>query len=45
MGKLLVAPKFEAPIAPRSLGRRPHLTTAGNTAVAKDIAAHFDELQ
>jgi hypothetical protein len=44
-GLVFVAPKFEAPNCAAFSGGGPHLTTAGNTAVAKDIAAHFDELQ
>ena len=44
-GLVYVAPKFEAPSCAAFSGGGPHLTTAGNTAVAKDIAAHFDDLQ
>jgi hypothetical protein len=44
-GLVFVAPKFEAPNCAAFSGGGPHLTTAGNTAVAKDIAAHFDDLQ
>jgi hypothetical protein len=44
-GLVYVTPKFEAPNCAAFSGGGPHLTTAGNTAVAKDIAAHFDDLQ
>jgi hypothetical protein len=44
-GLVFVAPKFEAPNCAAFSGGGPHLTTAGNTAVAKDIAAHFDDFQ
>ena len=44
-GLVYVAPKFEAPNCAAFSGGGPHLTTPGNTAVAKDIAAHFDDLQ
>ena len=44
-GLVFVAPKFEAPNCAAFSGGGPHLTPAGNTAVAKDIAAHFDDLQ
>lgn len=42
---VFVTPKFEAPSCAAFNGGGPHLTTAGNAAVAKDIAAHFDGLQ
>jgi hypothetical protein len=42
---VFVAPKFEAPNCAAFSGGGPHLTTPGNTAVAQDIAAHFDDLQ
>lgn len=40
-----VAPKFEAPNCAAFSGGGPHLTTAGNTAVAKTISAAFVNLQ
>ena len=42
---VFVAPQFEAPNCAAFSGGGPHLTTAGNTTVAKDIATHFDDLQ
>ena len=36
---VFVAPKFEAPNCAAFSGGEPHLTTAGNTAVAKLIGA------
>jgi hypothetical protein len=44
-GLVFVAPKFEAPSCAAFNGGGPHLTSAGNTAVAKDIAASFAHLQ
>jgi hypothetical protein len=44
-GLVFVAPQFEAPSCGAFSGGGPHLTTAGNTAVARDIAAHFDDFQ
>jgi hypothetical protein len=44
-GLVFVAPKFEAANCAAFNGGGPHLTTPGNTAVAKDIAAHFVDLQ
>jgi hypothetical protein len=41
---VFVAPKFEAPNCAAFSGGGPHLTTAGNTAVAKTIAAYFANL-
>ena len=38
---VFVAPKFEAPNCAAFSGGGPHLTTAGNTAVAKLISAAF----
>lgn len=40
-GLVHVAPKFEAASCSAFNGGGPHLSTAGNTAVAKDIAAAF----
>src|SRR4029079_15729100 len=42
---VFVAPKFEAPNCAAFSGGGPHLTTAGNTAVAKMISAAFVNLQ
>ncbi|MES1185331.1 MAG: hypothetical protein ABUL60_16080 [Myxococcales bacterium] len=42
---VFVAPKFEAPNCAAFNGGGPHLTTAGNTAVAKVVAAYFADLQ
>jgi hypothetical protein len=42
---VFVAPKFEAPNCASFSGGGPHLTTAGNTAVAKLISAAFVNLQ
>jgi len=42
---VFVAPKFEAANCAAFNGGGPHLTTAGNTAVAKVIAAYFADLQ
>jgi len=42
---VFVAPKFEAPNCAAFSGGGPHLTTAGNTAVAKNISAAFVNLQ
>jgi hypothetical protein len=42
---VFVAPKFEAPNCAAFSGGGPHLTTAGNTAVAKLISAAFVNLQ
>ncbi len=42
---VFVAPKFEAPNCAAFSGGGPHLTTAGNTAVAKNIAAYFATIQ
>jgi hypothetical protein len=42
---VFVTPKFEAASCAAFNGGGPHLTSAGNTAVAKDIAAHFAGLQ
>jgi hypothetical protein len=42
---VFVAPKFEAPNCAAFSGGGPHLTTAGNTAVAKTISAAFVNLQ
>jgi hypothetical protein len=42
---VFVAPKFEAPDCAAFSGGGPHLTTAGNTAVAKNIAAYFATVQ
>ena len=42
---VFVAPKFEAPNCAAFSGGGPHLTTAGNTAVAKMISAYFVNLQ
>jgi len=44
-GLVFVAPKFEAPSCAAFSGGGPHLTTAGNTAVAKLISAAFVNLQ
>src|SRR5262245_17632174 len=38
---VFVAPKFEAPNCAAFSGGGPHLTTAGNTAVARMIASYF----
>ena len=40
-----VAPPFDAADCAAFNGGGPHLTTAGNMAVAKTIAAYFDDLQ
>jgi hypothetical protein len=40
-----VGPKIEAPSCEAFQGGGPHLTRAGNTEVAKAIAAHFAKLQ
>ncbi len=42
---VFVAPKFEAPNCAAFSGGGPHLTTGGNTAVAKNIAAYFATVQ
>ncbi len=42
---VFVAPKFEAPDCAAFSGGGPHLTTAGNTAVAKNIGAYFATIQ
>lgn len=42
---VFVAPKFEAADCAAFNGGGPHLTTAGNTAVAKVVAAYFADLQ
>jgi len=42
---VFVAPKFEAPNCAAFSGGGPHLTTAGNMAVAKNIAAYFATVQ
>jgi hypothetical protein len=42
---VFVAPKFEAPNCAAFSGGGPHLTTAGNTAVAKNIGAYFATIQ
>jgi hypothetical protein len=42
---VFVAPKFEAPNCAAFSGGGPHLTTAGNTAVAKNIGASFAMIQ
>jgi hypothetical protein len=42
---VFVAPRFEAPSCAAFSGGGPHLTTAGNTAVAKTISAAFVNLQ
>ena len=42
---VFVAPKFEAPSCAAFSGGGPHLTTAGNTAVAKNIDAYFAAIQ
>ncbi len=42
---VFVAPKFEAHDCAAFNGGGPHLTTPGNTVVAQDIAALFDDLQ
>ncbi len=42
---VFVAPKFEAPNCAAFSGGGPHLTTTGNTAVAKNIAASFAMIQ
>ena len=42
---LRLAPKFEAPNCAAFSGGGPHLTTAGNMAVAKSISAAFVNLQ
>ena len=44
-GLVFAAPKFEAPSCAAFNGGGPHLTTAGNTAVAKTISAAFAPLQ
>jgi hypothetical protein len=44
-GLVYVTPKFEAASCSAFSGGGPHLTTAGNTAVAKDIAAYFSNLR
>jgi len=44
-GLVFAAPKFEAPNCAAFNGGGPHLTTAGNTAVAKTISAAFVPLQ
>jgi hypothetical protein len=44
-GFVFVAPKFEAPNCAAFSGGGPHLTTPGNTAVAKNIAAYFVTIQ
>jgi hypothetical protein len=44
-GLVFSAPKFEAPNCAAFNGGGPHLTTAGNTAVAKTISAAFAPLQ
>jgi hypothetical protein len=44
-GFVFVAPQFAAPDCASFMGGGPHLTSAGNTAVAKDIATHFSTLQ
>ena len=44
-GLVFVGPKFEAPDCASFSGGGPHLTTPGNTSVAQDIAAYFDDLQ
>ena len=44
-GFVFVAPKFEAPNCAAFSGGGPHLTTAGNTAVAKNIGAYFATVQ
>ena len=42
---VFVAPKFEAANCAAFSGGGPHLTTAGNTAVAKNIGAYFATIQ
>src|SRR5262245_44828412 len=42
---VFAAPKFEAPNCAAFSGGGPHLTPAGNTAVAKTISAAFVNLQ
>jgi hypothetical protein len=42
---VFVAPKFEGPSCAAFSGGGPHLTTMGNTAVAKNIAAYFAAIQ
>ena len=42
---VFVAPKFEAPNCAAFSGGGPHLTTAGNTAVAATIGAYFATIQ
>ena len=42
---VFVGPKFEAANCAAFSGGGPHLTTAGNTAVAKMISAYFVNLQ
>jgi hypothetical protein len=44
-GLVFVAPKFEAPSCAAFSGGGPHLTTAGNTAVAAMIGAYFATIQ
>jgi hypothetical protein len=44
-GLVFVAPKFEAASCSAFSGGGPHLTTAGNTAVASDIATYFATIQ
>jgi hypothetical protein len=44
-GLVFVAPKFEAPNCAAFSGGGPHLTTAGNTAMAAMIGAYFATIQ
>jgi hypothetical protein len=44
-GLVYVAPKFEAASCSAFNGGGPHLTSAGNTAVAKEIASYFGNLR
>jgi len=44
-GLVFVAPKFEAPSCEAFRGGGPHLTAAGNAAVAKAIGTHFATVQ
>jgi hypothetical protein len=42
---VFVAPKFEAPNCAAFSGGGPHLTTAGNTAMASMIGAYLATIQ
>jgi hypothetical protein len=44
-GLVFVGPKLEAPSCAAFSGGGPHLTPAGNTAIAQSLAAYFDDLK